>query len=608
MLNKIILSTLYKGSPAISAMSGDDLEAPANYKGWIYPLRYLLALRYLKVKQSILATFRSHKIYPITEDDYKKALISKLSTKKKSSSDKSPLSAIGFKASLIYPVIITTSLFGLVQLNEWYQNQKVENVLANHLPYFSDLLHRKLLLKHSENPTILKKIDAALDTEQQKILSDLPEKKGIRAVMATQLEKLRDSSTSSEEIMLGFKDVNTLFDAQGLPFYLTPKSFSMPCSSLIDAPLEELMMLKKLEELMSNGKPERCRTTMMTAYKVNHRGRLMYADSETGKGQKADKKEVELPLFHVERIDKVPAVDSALGLTFKERGIGSIILRDRIKNFAEESVLPALTFQGRNYIIPYWMQGYYEIEEAITKGYKKDIEAIYPNKAERIKVKNLVKKLIKNKTRMQNSKMQQTLERTNTSSEKSVFGNGFDAISAYLGKSNKKDKKIKNSGSDDLENTVLLEKLDAVLLPSIELHEAYHQIDKKHWIKPRWLEKTFKNDMSENGLDHTMEELGAYLSQLANTQKGHNIWLSKLLIFSLNPMTKGQAEYYASSIILTTLESLRLGSPIDPHYIASIDKKTEIYKTLTSMNTEEIRELSKRAYEVLFEREVPALH
>ena len=604
MLNKIILSVIHKDSLSINSMSSDRLESPASYKGWIFPLRYFLALRYLKIKQNVQESFRSNKIYPIPENDFKDALIAKLSGKKEIQPSQSPLSALGFKASLIYPVLIAASVFGLYQLNDWYQNRKVENVLANHLPYFSDLLHRKLLLKHNENPSLLKKIEAALQTEQEKILADLPEKNGIRAIMSTQLEKLKDSAVSSEDIMFGFKDVNTLFDAKGLPFYLTPKSFSMPCSSLIDAPLEEMMMLKKLEELMSNGNPERCRTTMMTAYKVNHRGRLMYAEKINGN----DNTDIELPLFHVERIDKVPAVDSALGLTFKHRGIGSIILRDRIKNFAEESVLPALTFQGRNYIIPYWMQGYYEIEEAITKGYKKDIEAIYPNKVERIKVKNLVKKLLKNKTRMQNSKMQQTLERTNTTSEKSIFGNGFDAVSSYLGQFNKEDdSKQKKVSSEKLENVELLEKLDAVLLPSIELHEAYHQIDKKHWNTPTWLKKTFKDDLSESGIDHTMEELGAYLSQLAATKQGHNIWLSKLLIFSLNPMTKGQAEYYASSIIFTTLESLLRGNPIEPSYIASIDKKTEIYKTLASMETDEIKELSKRAYEVLFEREAPVL-
>ncbi len=597
MLNRIILSLISSSQFTPTAMDSDEFENPKNYQGWIYPLRYLLALRYLKTKQKVLQNFRAKKIYPISDDDFTSTLIEALSGRKKATPHTNPISALGFKSTFIYSVLFIASLLGAYQLNNWYQNRKIENVLANHLPYFSDLLHQKLMLKHNNRPSVAKKLSTLIDKEKKKILADLPEKNGIREVMAEQLETLSDLSSSSEEVMLGFKKLNTVFDQEGLKFYLTPKSFSMACSSLIDASVEEMMMLKKLESLMSNNKPERCRTTMMTVYKVNKRGKLIYAEQ---------KENPELPLFHVKRIDKVPAVDSALGLTFKDRGIGSIILTDRISNFSKESVLPALTFQGRNYIIPYWMQGHYEVEEAITKGYKKDLESIYPNKAERLNVKHIVKKIIKNKNRMQNAKLQQTLEKNVSNNEANMFGNGFDAISVLLGKLDSSEK-LKEKPVEDDKNYDLLERLVDVLTPSIEYHEAYHQIDKTNWRKPGWIDQTFNDELTENGLDHTMEELGAYLAQLANTKEGHGIWLSKLLIFSLNPMTKGQAEYYSSSIILGTLESLYLGSAIVPNYSASVEKKTEIYKTMTEMSKKDIRELAKRAYEVLFEREVPLL-
>jgi len=614
MLNQIILALIHKSPAVVKAMQSDDFEKPATYKGWIYPVRYLLALRYLKQKQKTLAQFRLKMIYPVPENDFKAALIERLSGHKNASElakMKQPAIAFGFKSLLIYPLLIGASIFGLYHLNDWYQQRRVENVLANHLPYYSDLLHQKLLLKHNGIESRLKKVDESIEKVQKKILSNLPDKDGIRSAMNTQLEKLKDSDISSKDILLGFKDINTLFDEKGLSYYLSPKSFSMPCSSLIDAPVEEMMMLKKLEELMSDNNPERCRTTMMTVYKVEDRTQLFYdisdvkdaSDEQNKTHNNAQKKDIELPLFRVKRIDKVPAVDSALGLTFKNHGIGSIILLDRIKNFAEESVLPALTFQGRNYIIPYWMQGYYEIEEAVTKGYQKDLEKIYPDQKQRRKIKVAIKQLIKDKNRMQNSKMQRTLERTNSNSAKSIFGNGFDAISVLLGKNkSKQDKKPKA----EFKEAVLLKKLDDVLLPSIEYHEAYHQIDKSKWSTPKWT-SILKDEVTEDGMDHTMEELGAYLSQLANTEQGHNIWLSKLLIFSLNPMTKGQAEYYASSIILTTLESLYLSEAVKPTYNASVDDKTKIYRILTIMDGDQIRDFSRRAYEILFERKVPKL-
>ncbi len=615
MLNKIILTQIKTQNQfSVNAMLNDDFEEPQTYKTWIYPLRYLLALRYLKQKQKVLAWFRSQKIYPISDGDFKSALINKLSEKEdyslQQAPDKSPLSTLGFKALLFYPALLGGLLFSAFSLNDWYQQRRIENVLANHLPYYTDLLHQKLLLTHNQGlSSNLEKIDIEITKEQKKIISDLPEKNGIRELMNQQLETLKNPASSSEEVMRGFKSVNTLFDKKGLPYYLLPKSFSMPCSSLIDAPIEEMMMLKELESLMSNNNPELCRTTMMTAYKVSQRNQLFYSDVDSNSNNNKKVGEIELPLFHVKRIDKVPAADSALGLTFKDRGIGSIILTDRIENFGRESILPAMTFLGRTYVIPYWMQGYYEIEESVTKGYKKDLNKIYPKKADRLKVKSAIKKIIKDKQKLQNTKLQQTLGRTNTNDSKSILGNGFDAISVLLGKKvNENKKKTPKKLELEKADLDLLKKLDAVLIPSIEYHEAYHQIDKKNWGIPAWTSDLFKEEnLTDNGLDHTLEELGAYLSQLATTEQGQNIWLSKLLIFSLSPFTKGQAEYYASSIILTTMDSLYLDKDLSPYFETSVDEKSRIYEHLISLSDRDKRELARKSYETLFGRKVPKL-
>jgi len=615
MLNKIILTQIKTQNQfSVNAMLNDDFEEPQTYKTWIYPLRYLLALRYLKQKQKVLAWFRSQKIYPISDGDFKSALINKLSGKEdyslQQAPDKSPLSTLGFKALLFYPALLGGLLFSAFSLNDWYQQRRIENVLANHLPYYTDLLHQKLLLTHNQGlSSNLEKIDIEITKEQKKIINDLPEKNGIRELMNQQLETLKNPASSSEEVMRGFKSVNTLFDKKGQPYYLLPKSFSMPCSSLIDAPIEEMMMLKELESLMSNNNPEFCRTTMMTAYKVSQRNQLFYSDVDSNSNNNKKVGEIELPLFHVKRIDKVPAVDSALGLTFKDRGIGSIILTDRIENFGRESILPAMTFLGRTYVIPYWMQGYYEIEESVTKGYKKDLNKIYPKKVDRLKVKSAIKKIIKDKQKLQNTKLQQTLGRTNTNDSKSILGNGFDAISVLLGKKvNEHKKKTPKKLELEKADLDLLKKLDAVLIPSIEYHEAYHQIDKKNWGIPAWTSDLFKEEnLTENGLDHTLEELGAYLSQLATTEQGQNIWLSKLLIFSLSPFTKGQAEYYASSIILTTMDSLYLDKDLSPYFETSVDEKNRIYEHLISLSDRDKRELARKSYETLFGRKVPKL-
>ncbi len=599
MLNQIILSQLSRHPEKSLAMQNDAFEDAAQYQGWVYPFRYLLALRYLKIKQKTLDWFRQNKIYPVPDADFRQALVQQLQKKGKSvtTSNNIPISTLAFKTGIFYPLLLAAVLFSAWSLNNWYQQRKLENIFANHLPYYSDLIHRKLLLRYEGSDTALKIIDEEINKERDNILSGLPEKGGIRTLVAEQLNRLKDASLSVKDILLGFKKVNIALDKQHIPFYLSPKSFSLPCSSFIDVPIEQMMMIKKMEELMSDNKPEYCRTTIMTTYKVQERKQLYYADTT------ANKKEVELPLFLSTRVDKVPAVDSALGLTYRETGIGSLILLDRIKRFTSESVLPALTFQGRSYVIPYWMQGYYEIEESITKAYKKDLKKIYYKDADLRKVKKAVKQLLKDKRRLSNSKMQQTLQRNDTANNNSVFGSGLDAISVLLGK---KDHSVKHNSKKPV---VIpdLDKLDDVLLPSIEYHEAYHQIDKKDWKVPAWQKTVFK-DLDENMIDHSMEELGAYLSQLANTKEGHNIWLSKLLIFSLNPMTKGQAEYYASGIILTSMKSLNQGKKIKAHFDASVEEKTEIYKTLSALPSRYIREYARLAYETLFERDTPVLN
>lgn len=607
MLKRLLLAKLSTHAPA--PMEADTLEQPDTYSGLILPVRYLLAMRYLRIKQQILETFRHEKIYPVPPDAYRQRLIEHLSrsrgfrfipsrqTNKKSVSGHTypPLANL-FSNRLVYPVLAALVFYTGWSLYQHIKLQRMEQLFASHLPYYTDLLHRKLLIKHNAGETPLKKIEAQIATEKETILKQLPDDE-LRELLTAELDRLADSSSTIKDVLLGFKAVNTLLDKKGLPFYLSPKSFSMHCSSLVEASVEEMMLLKELEKLLSGNNPELCRTTMMTTYKVKQRNQLYYGDEE-------------LPLFLSTRIDKVPAVDNALGLTYRETGIGSLILLDRIKRFTTESVLPALTFQGRSYVIPYWMQGYYEVEELVTKSYKKDLNRVFATQGDQLAVRNAVRQLLRDKARLNNSRMQQTLQRNSTDfADNSVLSSGIDAISVLLGKSANQNNSDNKTHPAPLEAEIpqtLLEKLDQALLPSIEYHEAYHQLDKSDWTTPDWQKTVFKAQ-DEHRIEHSMEELGAYLSQLAQTESAHNIWLGKLLIFSLNPLTLGSAEYYASGLILTTLQSLYQGEPVKPRYSASVEEKTRIFKVLSAMDSTNIKKYSREAFEFLFQREVPEL-
>ena len=589
MLNKILLNLLQQNK-VVHPLQSDAFEAPSYYKGYILPLRYLLAMRYLKHKAAVLDTFRKEGIYPIPVDAFSQHLMTRLN-KKGSTSTAMPLFSKPLKAWFVYPFLITALVISAWLFQDWIANQRLQAMLANRLPYYSDLLHRSLLFKYSGYEEAHKKVLTEIKKERENILAQLPDKENFKAAMEKGLLNLTNKDTSTEQIMLDFKAVNIAMDGHKIPYYITPKILTVPCSSLIDAPLEEILTLKKMESILTGGNPEKCHTSMLTIYHVAKRNHLDYG-------------EVELPLFHVRRIDKVPAVDGALGLTFGKQGIGSIILLDRIKEFATDSVIPALTFQGRNTLIPFWLQGYYDVEEAISKQYKQTLSDIYKSRTEIKQLKVTAKKILKNKRQMTTSRMRQTLQRADGASDQGVLGGGLDAISSLLGGLDTKGKQSKKKPEEI--DYAILEKLNQALLPSIEYHEAYHQIDKEKWIEPAWVAKVFES-LSDNGKEHALEELGAYLTQLSYTEKGADIWLTKLLFFSLNSMMRSQPEFYSSSIILGTMNNLYLGKKVKVNYNLSVEEKIKIYKTFTTLDEAYLKIIAERAYIELFRRPVPEM-
>lgn len=591
MLNKILLTLLQK-NPFLEPLQSDAFEAPSHYKGYILPLRYLLAMRYLKHKRIILNEFREEGVFPVPTNEFRQRLLARVAKKKGGVLNSMPILSHSLKAWFIYPLLIVGILTSAWLFQDWFENQRLKAMLANRLPYYSDLLHRSLLFKYSGYEEANKKVLIEIKEERTSILSQLPKNEALKVAMEKGLTRLADKETRSEDIMSDFKAINIVLDQLKIPYYITPKVLTVACSSLVDAPKEELLSFKKLESILTGGNPEKCNTTMLTVYHVIKRNRLLHEN-------------IELPLFHVRRIDKVPAVDGALGLTFGKQGIGSIILLDRIKEFATDSVIPALTFQGRNTLIPFWLQGYYDVEEAISRQYKQTLADIYQSKTELKQLKTTAKQLLKNKSQMATSRLRQTLQRADGASDQGVLGGGLDAISSLLGGLNKDNDASKNKSQEiDL---AILDKLNQALLPSIEYHEAYHQIDKTTWKEPQWVAELFK-DLSDNGKKHALEELGAYLTQLTYTEKGSDIWLTKLLFFSLNSMMRNQPEFFASSIILSTMHSLYLGEKVNVHYDLTVDEKIKIYKVFATMDEAYLKILTERAYIELFRQPVPEMN
>jgi len=599
MLDSILLKLIQQESnaPNLDPMQADSFERPSFYLHWITPVRHLLAMRYLKHKKSLLTAFTEQAIYPIHKRDYIDALEEKLQKKawfgwmNNPGAFISPLSVIVF-----YPLVIAALIFSSWQIHHWYVDKKMHLALADRMPYYSELLHRAQVARQYAADEPLKKYLALAEEEKKNIISLVPNEGAVHTLMERALSSMQDDTQTNADIMVHFKNLNAEMDIEKLPYYMSPKLFMDDCSSFapgVDKEQNEIMNLleRLLREQEVNDKPL-CRTGIITVYNVDERRALDYLDQE----------KEELPLYHVTRADKVPAADGALGLTFKSQGVGAIILLDQIKRFAEQSILPALTFQGRSYIIPYWLQGYYDIEESITKNYKHDIGELFKSPESIKRLRAAAKEMLLDQQHLASSRMQQTLQRSTpaTTGTTGIIG-GLDAISGMMDAVREPSKQ---PAQDEAREE--LDELMVSLLPSIEYHEAYHQIEKESWPEPAWVATNFK-DLSEHGIESSLEELGAYLTQLVYTDTGHKVWLTKLLLFSLNSMTKDQPEYYASSMIFSALRDLYLLHDIKPNHELSVDEKVAIFKTLSEMGIAELQNKASVAFEVLFERPVVIL-
>lgn len=593
----------------IHPMQSDDFERPAFYAHWIAPVRYLLARRYIKHKKAVLEQFNKQGVYPVFNRDFIPELLARLHKKSWFSWLKRPKHCfLLFYITVFYPLLAAVIIFGSWQAHRWYENKALHQALADRIPYHSELLHRALVAKQYQNFELMEQYEQKADEEMRNIIATVPDKGNVRHLMFLALDNLPNISMTNAQIMMKFKDLNAEMDNQGIPYYLSPKLFNSSCSSFapgIDKGNNEMFntLADLFKEYAERGKTDLstkaaitgCRTGIVTVYNVTERNKLDYVITESDK--------VSLPLFHVKRADRVPAADGALGLTFKSQGIGSLILRDQIDRFAEESILPALTFQGRSFIIPYWLQGYYDIEESITKNYQSELGDLFSKPESLRLLREAAKEMLRDRQHLSASRMQQTLQRSTPAgnSDGSILGGGLDVISGMMSQS---DAKINHAARTAASQEI--KTLSDSLLPSIEYHEAYHQIEKQHWKQPEWVPTLFKG-LSDHGIESSLEELGAYLTQIVYTPDGQKVWLTKLLLFSLNSMTRDQPEFYASSMIFSAMRDEYLLQDIRADYNLDVDEKVRIYKTLSTLEPEELQRMAAKVFTHLFERPVVVL-
>ena len=599
MIDSLLLKLVEQESNSqhLDAMSADTFEQPSFYVHWVLPLRYVLAMRYLSHKKAVLHSFKAQGVYPVFRRDFINALQQRLQQKAWfKGTAQAPALLSPFSKIICYPLLIALVLLGCWQGHAWYVNKNMHLALADRMPYYSELLHQAVVAKQYAAQKPLEEILAKAEAEKHHIISLVPDKGAVHTAMERALSSMQNDKLSTSDVMIYFKRLNAEMDIQKLPYYMSPKLFTDECSNFAPGvDKEENAMINLLGRLLNDQEVDDsaplCRTGIITVYNVKDRKSLDYIEDSLD--------DEELPLYYVTRADKVPAADGALGLTFKSQGIGSLILLDQIQRFSEQSVLPALTFQGRSFIIPYWLQGYYDIEESITKNYKSDIGELFSSPESLKLLRSAAKEMLLDQQHLASSRMQQTLQRSlpgNSSAD-----GALDVISGMMDT-------LKEAKPHPAQTAAKkqLHTLMSSLLPSIEYHEAYHQIEKENWKTPSWVAEEFSS-LSPRGVESSLEELGAYLTQLVYTDSNHKVWLTKLLLFSINSMTQGQPEYYASSVIFSAMRDVYLLQDIVPNHQLTVDEKVEIYKALSTYSIHQLQDIATIAFEALFERPVVTL-
>jgi len=571
-IDKIILKTITENKHAPHPMQPDPFEKPSNYRGWLFLLKYPLAMRYLKRKTETLAYFRLNSVFPIPQE----AFLQQLKTRLSGTSDRAmPIWLWGFRSIIIYPLLLICLLTAAWMVKKHDETQKLEKALSQHLIQYSDLLHQNIGHKQLQQTERVEKFDRLAEIEKQKILSALPDY--LRTQFNLALSMMTDDNKTAEDIFVAFTRINKNLDAHGLPYYIIPKTFKADCLSFVEIPLELEWLLKGL--FSANQPLKQCKTTMVISYKIKQTDQFQY-ETET------------LPVYHGYRLDTVPISELALGLTY-HKGLGSIVLLNSTRDYAIDSIIPALVYRGRYQIVPLWFKRKYKVEDEVANVYQKTLRSIYQDQ-QVITLKNIAKALLRDKDSP--SRLRHTLMQVDHGTGGgSWIHSGIDALSNVL----EKDKK--NEMPADLS---AIETIEDLIIKSVAYHESYHQISKTDWQEPAWVSTVLGNNELKND---TLEEVGAYLVGLYYGEKTRAIQITQLFFFSVNILLENRPEYYASSLILMALIESDTNQQFTPRLAKNPLELFMAYKTLNKLEDEELGRLAKKAYIKLFDRPFPEI-
>lgn len=575
-------------APAPDPHAPDPWERSAAYPGWPWPLRTLLALRYLAHKRQALRHFRLHGRYPVPPAAFRDQVLRQLGEAPP------PRWRHLLRSAVFYPLLL--ALAGTAGLLAWQQatTRQLERLLADDLVRYADLLHRGIAPRVQGQTEATKALDLEVAALRAKLIAGVPDRGEVRKRLAEALDALRAPDPAA--IRARFGALNRALTDQHLPYYLLPQTYVGDCAAFLgDSMLAQLLLAALRDGADAADAPaQTCQTTAVLVYRIA--GRQDYAHAGRP-----------LPLFQASRLDRLPIAETALGLTAYD-GPGSLILTDNIRAHALTGILPALDSRGRDLVLPLWLDGSWRVRNQVIEAYNETLlHRVYRDQptAQGL-LRQTARDLLNYREYLERARFRLSLLRADYDAVPSgddQFLGGLDALSLLLA-----DGKPPIPAPPVLQSppTATLERL---LERSVAYHEAWHQVrDTPGWTWPAWGE-TVLADLPADLRERTLDETGAYLAEIAYADRVELLRLSSLLFFATDRLLDNTAEFHAARLLLPALRDAA-DPPLLPVMAGNPLELVEAYTALRERAQAEPGFLAQRAcrtYANMFGAPLPAM-
>jgi len=653
----------------------DPLERPSAYAGWIFPVRCLAARRYLKLKEEALVHLylQGAAVHAVPVGELHGTVLQGLrqaacdpgspeseqrtASAKKTVIASGPLLAVGRWWSFYPLLILAASAYLISRSSAPDQSElRMRQVFATAFVAYSDIQHRivelnalyeltswleKQLARSAggqgappaldwetarndiRSEVSLKRWEAAW--EAALIWSSTSERKGLWDALQVAMRSAQAPSAPrygvaaagnqrSEIVTSLFRATNKVLEESGDPFYIDAMTFTADCFYFLPADLRFGLLSTSGPLVTPPPNLGECSTTILLPYEVERRVRFVEVGSERN----------DLPVSFVHRIDYLPVLDSALGLTYKGAH-GSIVLMDKVREHAERTVLSSLAPRLRAMFQPVGVFRDTLLEDRCSDGVVASLRSLL-GKEGKERLETATNRLAVMPGTLERGQLARALTRSTRRTEPykgdKWVDAGVDAATFLL------DEKLRlgNSVHDRAAFSGLpgLDKIETELAFSTAAHEAHHQYVEELDVLAPWEGSLLPNG-SNPGLQlnsgrnvnywarGVADEVGAYLFGMVHGKGLRHMWVAHLALFAVNPAVSGTLEEHAGKIVLCALYAAMLKRtmpvPGSDEYLKDAERSKLLGKVadLNRLPDDQIGDLAQVAYEMSLGREFPKI-